>query len=783
MCVAGALVCAGIVSGQLAAYQFPASHIGLFAGDERHLACIELEFTETPRVIEGVGYRQLPARQVGSATATAVKTRQGWEKASGTVVFSMTQAEPRMVAGAKIRVVGMLERLSPPMNPGEFDWERYYRHQGVLAAIRVNHPYDVEILSPGTNPALAAARVGVRDWLALGFSGDQQGDRAFLQALMLGDRGPDVRDVERDFQKTGTSHLLASSGVRMGVLAGLVYFVCRVIRLRPRRAALIMALFVVGWGFITLPTPQALRPAIVAGILALRLIGRRTIDPVQILLSSALVILLVNPLDIYGAGFQFSFIIVLGMLLLTRPFMNWFYRFRDPDQMVLDRFRHPTPWQQARRWMIHELLRAFTAATVAWIVSIPLVAYHFEQFTPWVVPISILLSPLVFAALGLGFLKLLASMLIPSMAPTWATIASWPVALLRWCMAHFAHFPGADIPVPAPPVWLMVLFYVSMCLPLIPVSRWSLKWGTRCAPVGACAMLLLMPWLLGFARQSTSGNTVRVTLLSIGAGQCAVVEVPGRPPIMVDAGSSTMIDPLHGCVAPFLHHEGRLSIGTIYLSHGDFDHISATATAWTECGVSEVITSPHFRKHAEESVPCRRLLEMLDQNGHPPREVIAGQIFDWGEGVAAEVLWPPKQCTMNSNNAGMVLRLTVGTRSILFPADIQDAAMRELLREPGKLKSDVLVAAHHGSSEPLTARFVRAVDPQIIVSSDATRLSKKQRDFEQIIEHRPLYRTSRCGAIEIDMARNGKVAVKPFLQRKRHGTIIERDGVVHEDDE
>ena len=234
ICVAGALVCSGVVAGQLAAYQFPANHIGLFAADERHLACVELEFTETPRVIEGVGYRQLPARQVGSATVVALKTRSGWEKASGTVVFSMTQAEPRLLAGQRIRVVGMLERPAPPMNPGEFDWERYYPHHAVLAAIRVNHPYDVQVISPGTAPALAAARVGVRDWLALGFSGEQQPDRAFLQALMLGDRGPEVRDAERDFQKTGTSHLLASSGVRMGVLAAIVYFACRLMRLRPR---------------------------------------------------------------------------------------------------------------------------------------------------------------------------------------------------------------------------------------------------------------------------------------------------------------------------------------------------------------------------------------------------------------------------------------------------------------------------------------------------------------------------------------------------------------------
>jgi competence protein ComEC len=130
---------------------------------------------------------------------------------------------------------------------------------------------------------------------------------------------------------------------------------------------------------------------------------------------------------------------------------------------------------------------------------------------------------------------------------------------------------------------------------------------------------------------------------------------------------------------------------------------------------------------------------------------------------------------MNSNNSGVVLRLTFGGRSILFPADIQDPAMHELLKHPEKLKSDVLVAAHHGSSDPLTAEFVRAVNPAVIVSSNADRLTKKQRDFEQLIEHRPLYRTGRCGAITIDLDAKGKVTINPFLERRQVGMTIPKE--------
>ena len=778
--VAGGLIFGGVLLGQLAAYQFRPEDISLFASDAPHLAHLELRFDQTPRFTPDTGPRHLSGTQSGNAEVVAVRTTSGWQTASGGVLFSAVQTPTPIVAGQRIRVVGLLQRPEPATNPGQFDWARYSRSQRVLASLRVGRACDVQLVSPGVEPTLAAARTGVREWLALGFVQREKVDCALLTALLLGDRSPELHPVERDFQKTGTSHLLSSSGARMAVLGAMVFAICRLLRLRPRAAAVIIFACVLCWGAVTLPTPQAMRPVLFAGALALALARRRMGDSVQYLAVAALLIFIIQPLDIYSAGFQFSFIIVLGMLLFTRPVAGYLMRFEDPDEAALERFGKLTRRQVLRRKAARFLVQVFAASLVAWVVSIPLVAYHFEQFTPWAVPLGIILSPVALAALGAGFFKLVATMLVPGWAPTWAAIADAPVALLRVSIKAAAHLPFADVPVPRPAVWLILLFYLSLCLMRLPVNHPRLRWGIRRGPLPACVLLFLCPWMLGFGGQGALPGTVRVTLLSIGAGQCAVVEPPGGDALMVDAGSSTLTDPLHLCVGPFLHHEGRRSLETIYLSHGDYDHISATEGAVEEYGVGHVVTTPFFRKHADESVTCKRLLAMLDQTHHVPGEVVAGQIFDWGSGTAAEVLWPTKQCDMNSNNAGMVIRLTFHGRSILFPADIQDPAMAEVLKHREKLRSDVLVAAHHGSSEPLTADFVRAVNPEVIVSSNAQRLTKKQRDFEKLIDHRLLFRTGDCGAITIDIDSDGRVHVTPFLTQKRKGVIVEKDGTVHE---
>lgn len=779
-CLAMGIAAAGIARAQIVHYQFDPRDVAFFAIDEPRLAELELRLNEQPHVVVDAGRGHVPPRQTGRATVVAIRTDRGWEPGRGEIVFSVNGVSPALAAGETARFVGMLQRVAPAMNPAEFDWKDYYRRQSILTSIRVSHGCDVNVLSTSAAPLLADARLGIREWIGLGFSPRQQVQRALLAALMLGDRGPELRETERDFQKTGASHLLASTGVRMAMLAGIFYFLARLTRLKPQTAVALATLGVVAWGSVTVASPQALRPVIVAAAIALGVGLRRTIDSIQILAGSAAVILILQPLELFSPGFQFSFAIVLGMLLLTRRFADFLgHFFVNPDEEVLAKFGKLSTAQRIRRWTIRRATQCFAATAIAWIIAIPLVAFHFEQFTPWTMPISLLLSPIVLAALGLGFLKLALTMTLPSAAGAWAGMASPPLTLLHWSIHVLAKLPGADVPVAAPPPWLIIFYYATLCLPLLPARGTRMRWGVRCAPASGLAILLFLPGVLGFARQAAARNVLRITLLSIGAGQCCVVEPPGGAPIMVDAGSSTVSDPLHLCVEPFLHHERQSSIDSIYLSHGDYDHISATAGAWGECGVAQVITTPYFREHANESGPCRHLLEMLDRGGHSPREVCAGQKFSWSNGVDAEVLWPPPGGNYNSNNAGMVLRITFSGKSILFPADIQDPAMRELLKTPARLKSDILVAAHHGSSEPLTAEFVRAVDPRVIVSSDATRLTKKQRDFETLIEHRPLYRTGRCGAIEIDLESDGRAEVKPFLERKQKGTVIDANGMTH----
>lgn len=758
----------GLGTAQISHFEYPHDDIGAFAGDEPRLAWIEGQISDQPRILDPHSEgRPLPDKQSLTLDLRKVRTTGGWAPATGTLPVTLSPPVQGLSAGQTLRMLGRLERLGPAMNPGGFDAAQHYRRQRVLASLHVSRPYDVQILSqPSTSKtSLAHLREGSRNLLSLGFDVAHASDCALLDALVFGERDPEIRDVQDDFVHTGTTHLLAANGSRIALLAGAIYLLCRLLRFSPRRGIVAVTISIALFGFLTLPAAEAIRPVAVCVALGLGMVGRRTIDSLQVLSLVALAILVCRPLDLYGAGFQLSFAIVLGLILLAGPAMRWVESLENQDRKIAERFQRPSlarrAYQRAKQWLVS----AAVVGLIAWLVAMPLVAYHFEQINPWTVPFGLILSPFAVLALGAGFAKIALTAICPPLAVHWAMLAAWPSAILRHLVHWMAAAPVSDIAFSRPGIALIVSYYAMLFLPLLPLRSWKIRWCARCAPAGGCALLVFLPLCGGLAPAGgNASRAVRITLLSVGAGQCAVVEPTGGGTVVFDAGSSTIADPLRTCIEPFLRHEQCRSLDAIYLSHGDFDHISAARAMVPEYHVRQVLTSPFFRLHAKESHPCLVLLESLDQSAHSPSLIVRGDHFRLSPDVTLDVLWPPPSGNYNSNNAGLVLRLVCDGRSILFPADIQEPAERELLEHPERLRSDILVAPHHGSAEGTTPQFVAAVNPQVILASNDARLSKKQRTFDAEEHQWPIYRTSAYGAITVEVDRDGTLTLDSYLK-------------------
>ena len=767
VCLWTAIVLLGIVASQIEMFCFSKSHISAFLTEDSKLAQLELRILTTPQIITPAeNARPLPPKQSARAEVVKVKTRSGWESATGEVNLTLDQPQAMLATGQHIRAIGLLQRPAPAMNPGQFDAAEYYRRQRVLATVTVAHVDGVTFLPALTFTPLESLRSRARHLLASGFTAQHSLDHAVLLALSLGDRDPEMRNVQDDFSRSGTAHLLAVSGLHIILVAGCALFISRLFGVHPRKATWFMMGVVLLYGLIVLPAAPVLRATVLCLAFGFSQLAGRHRDGIQSLALCAIGLLLYHPHDLYSAGFQLSFLTVFGMLLATRRIMSFCDGLYDDEHTIVARsFRHPGFWVSCGLRVREKITGSVAIGCVAWLVSMPLVMYHFDQLNPWAVFAGLLLFPVV--ALGLigGLLKILLTLFLPSCAAAWATLAATPMVWMRQEVNWLAHLPGANVPMAVPPVWQIILYYLVLSLPLLPWTWPSIKRWIRCAPVAA-ALLAMLPMLIA-AAPSPGGGETRITLLSIGAGQIGIVELPNGHAILIDDGSSSLTEPLRKCLDPYLRTRGCRSIDAIFLSHPDYDHISATADTADEYHPAHVYFSPVFREQSHASPPAEAMLRHLDDLHIPIETLTRGCSVALNADTNLEVLWPPDSRSFTStNNAGVVLRLNCHGRTILFPADIQAATERELIDHPEHLHADILVAPHHGSFEITTAEFVKAVNPQVVLSSNDRRLSRKQREFNRLVGEIPLYRTSQFGAITVRISKQGELQIETFLHPK-----------------
>ncbi|MFT3784944.1 MAG: ComEC/Rec2 family competence protein [Tepidisphaeraceae bacterium] len=390
------------------------------------------------------------------------------------------------------------------------------------------------------------------------------------------------------------------------------------------------------------------------------------------------------------------------------------------------------------------------------------------QSNVWQVPASILLAPVVTLTLLTGVAKIALTPLIPSLAPRLADVTAWCSGSMRWTVGQLARLPAADVPLPSPPIWLAALCWMTLALAVVPWKYPSARILTILACIASYVALLAGPYANPPASVRPGTGELRMTLLAVGAGQTALVEPPGGKVSLFDVGSTSLTDLTGNVVAPALRAFGHTSIDTITLSHANLDHYSGASDVTASYGVSNVLVGPGFEALARQSGTGEQLLRELRQAERPPRVVHVGDSVPLGSQTTIDVLSPPTgDAPFVDNDGSLVLRLTHAGTRILFTGDIQDVAMRELLKHPEQLQADVLIAPHHGSLETTTQQFIEAVHPKLILASNDRTLTGKQRDFDALCAKRgwKLLRTHTSGAISIRIESDGTWTVEPFVKK------------------
>lgn len=626
--------------------------------------------------------------------------------AGSTVRVNWYHGGPRPAPGERWR---LRVRLWPPdgyRNPGGFDFAGWLLREGIDATGYVREAGNRRLArADGWMPVLRA-RAALDRRLDAALPDTPGG--AVVRALAIGDRShlePGMWDV---LAATGTIHLMAISGLHVGLVAGFAYLLvhwlwARSIRATERvpapAAGAVAALgaatgyaLLAGW---SLPTQRALimlAVAVGAGLIARRL------QPVTALLLALALVLALDPLAAGGAGLWLSFAAVGWILYVLRG-----------------RARAPSRWASLVRIQVAVSvglmpLTAVLFERVAW-VSIPVNLLAVPVFSLAVVP-AVLTGLVLTALAGAPGAALLS-------ASARALDAVWPA------LTALASVPGNPLYWPAPPLWAVVVAMIGVALALAP----------RGVPTRGAGVALMGAFLVARSSSPEPGG-MRLTLLDVGQGLAAVVRT--REHLLIfdtgpDFASGTDTGRL--VVLPYLRRLGLAEADAVVLSHGDSDHSGGYRSLAREIEVGRLWMGGGYDARLPGARPCR-----------------GGVSWSW-DGVRFEFLHPADGTDLAGNDASCVLRASGPGGSVVLTGDLERAGERRLLADGAELDADVLVVPHHGSASSSTPAFVDAVEPRyalVPVASD---------DRYGLPDDAVLRRYRRAGARLLSTARDGAIRV------------------------
>jgi len=563
-------------------------------------------------------------------------------------------------------------RLKPPhgfRNPGGFDYEAWLYQHRIRATGYVRQADQNQRLATAWHYPLQRVRQAIRSQL-----NNALGDvpvKGIVLALVIGDRSAISASQWQQLQQTGTNHLMAISGLHIGLVAGLAFLLGqRLWRYSGRGMlwlpapkvgallALIAAMAYAALAGFSIPTQRAL---IMVAVVMLALLRSRPVMPSRTLATALMLVLLFDPLAVLAGGFWLSFAAV-GII---------FYG-------LTGRLGRLPRWRQSLRvqWWISVGLfpllivlfqRASLIAPLANLLAVPLVSLL-------VVPLALLGTGLLAlsSSLAAGLLQLVACFMQGLMAIlTW--LANWPLA--SWDGAATFGWQGA-------------LAIAGVILLLAP----------RGLPARSLGLVLLLPLALGVP-SGIPGGTARFTLLDVGQGLAVVVETRHHT-LVFDTGPrfSPRFDTGEAVVVPYLRQRGWRRVDRLIISHGDTDHIGGAESLLTLLPVRAISSSVPEKLAAWPVTSCHR-----------------GQAWEW-DGVRFIVLHPAADSTVTRNDASCVLKVIAGEHAVLLTGDIEKAAEWRLLKEdPALLRANVLVAPHHGSNTSSTTPFIHAVNPAYVL--------------------------------------------------------------------
>jgi len=601
-----------------------------------------------------------------------------------------TQFKP----GNEIKVTGFYHKGKERRNPGEFDYNAYLNSKKILGIINIDGSKSISVLNPETNVLkniIFQSRVSIDNRLKEYYSPETA---ALLRGLLLADRGEINYETKNEFINAGVVHVLAVSGLHVGYIILIFLFLFGRFNIYLRSILTIVGL--ICFMLITGVPPSVFRATVMATVLIIAFLANRSTNLLNSISIAAVIILFINPNELFNPGFQLSFsaVLAIGIILphLNELINGWNIRNKPLRYIIL-----------------------FSAVSLsAQIGTLPFTLLYFNKFSLIALFTNLIVIPAIGVIIASAIVMLVFSTVLPFIAIYFAAfndlLTSGVLTLIKFSgNLSFSYLSITDYSIVD-----LLIFYLMLSLLLYFLPKFnSIK-------SKVALLILVVGNTLIYSTvddiKILPDNKLSVLMIDVNQGDSFLIKFPNGKTALVDAGNATnFFDNGERVIIPLLNYLGIHKVDYGIISHIDSDHYGGFVSL-----VMADMIGTIFKPEIDTTLSKDKKFEEFIRQNDVKVKYFDEVKMEIGNAVIYFLFDKNLKALSgkSTNDRSGFFKLVYGNTSFLFTGDLEKR-MEKFYSSKYRnfLDSDVLKVGHHGSKTSSSQIFLEYVTPELSLIS------------------------------------------------------------------